>query len=78
MVIAEKSVCAEKSNLKFDGSAIIILSEAIACQKQSLNLILVNAKSFNASRFVFQLGRLLQASVKNEMENFIVQEGRFH
>lgn len=40
MVIAEKSVCAEKSNLKFDGSAIIILSEAIACQKQSLNLII--------------------------------------
>lgn len=46
MVIAEKKREAKGeskrvwSNLKFNGSPIIIPSEAIACQKHSLNLII--------------------------------------
>lgn len=40
MVIAKKRRDGEKSNLKFNGSPIIIPSEAITCQKHSLNLII--------------------------------------
>jgi hypothetical protein len=49
MVIAEKSVCAEKKLFKVQWFSHNYSTEAIACQKQSLNLIISNAKSFSAS-----------------------------